>query len=392
MGFKKTLGLMLVLTVFAGMAFLPARAQVPEESFRYPEKKGPANSQLRYIQGIPVLQVEGTPEEIGTAVGALAMKPAPKATSYPKDVLKHFKVDILYQIFAKAGIRMASTFPDPYLREIDSMAKASGIGKEDLIVGNTLFDLKKIVACSGVAIEPSRSSNGQMLFGRNLDYPSLGYMNLYTLVSVYRPKDKKAFVSVGFPGLVGTLSGMNEDGLCLAIHEVIDIKPGKKKFNYDGVPYAMCYRRILEECSTVDEAYQLLNKLPRTSTTNLLIADRKRSAVFEVAPEQVIERKSKDGQVVCCNHFCSSELKPLLPLNVRRSFQRFAFLESTRADEAKPGLAELAEHLDTVNLGKDTLQTILFEPGPLRLHLSYENTPSSRGPFHSIELAKLLGK
>lgn len=378
--------------LFMGLIMLPAYAEEQAQSFRYPEKKASGNSQLRYIQGIPVLEVEGSPEEIGEAVGLLAAKSAPKATSYPKDVLSHFSAGLLYQVFSTAGSRMAAAFPKDYSKELDSIAKASGLNKSDLIVGNTMFDLKKIVACSGVAIEPARSASGQMLFGRNLDYPSLGYMNHYTLVTVYRPKDKKAFAAVGFPGLVGTLTGMNEDGLCLAIHEVIDIKPGKKKFNYDGIPYAMCYRQVLEECSTVDEAYALLGKLPRTSTTNLLIADRKRSAVFEVSPEHVIERKSKDGLVVCCNHFCSSELKPILPINVRRSFQRFSYLENLRTSEEKPGLAEIAEHLDTVNLGKDTLQTILFEPGPLKLHLAYENTPSSQGPFHSISLAKMLGK
>ena len=206
------------------------------------------------------------------------------------------------------------------------MSTSSGVSKEDLIVGNTLFDLKKVVACSGITIEPAQSSTGGMLFGRNLDYPSLGYINQYTLVTVYKPENKKAFAAIGFPGLVGCLSGMNQDGLCLAIHEVIDIKTGQKKFNYNGIPYAMCYRQLLEECSTVDEAYELLKKLPRTSTTNLLIADRKRSAVFEVTPDKVIERKSKDGVAVCCNHFCSSEIKPFFPINVRRSFQRFTLL------------------------------------------------------------------
>lgn len=77
-------------------------------------------------------------------------------------------------------------------------------------------------------------------------------------MTVYKPEKKKAFAAIGFPGLVGSLSGMNQDGLCLAIHEVIDIKTGLKKFNYNGIPYAMCYRQLLEECATVDEAYELL--------------------------------------------------------------------------------------------------------------------------------------
>lgn len=370
-------------------AVKPQEKKVP---FRYPENPSKENGKLRYINNIPVLEVQGSPEQMGDAIGKYVVKNAPKATKYPRDVLSHFGVEFMWIVFAKAGQRMANFFPKDYTQELNAMATASGISKEDLIVGNTLFDLKKVVACSGVTIEPANSSTGGMLFGRNLDYPSLGYINQYTLVTVYKPENKKAFAAIGFPGLIGCLSGMNQDGLCLAIHEVIDIKTGQKKFNYNGIPYAMCYRQLLEECSTVDQAYELLTKLPRTSTTNLLIADRKRSAVFEVTPDKVIERKSKDGVAVCCNHFCCSEIKPFFPINVRRSFQRFTLLEELRTNENKVSPAQVMEYLDSVNLGDDTLQTMVFEPSTLRLHLAFQGTPSSKGPFHTLELESLFQK
>ncbi len=370
-------------------AIQPIEKKAP---FRYPGNSETPNGKLSYINNIPVLQVKGTPEQMGEAIGKLAVKNAPQATKYPRDVLSHFGVEFMWIVFAKAGQRMANYFPEDYTKELNAMSTSSGISKEDLIVGNTLFDLKKVVACSGITIEPAQSATGGMLFGRNLDYPSLGYINQYTLVTVYKPENKKAFAAIGFPGLVGCLSGMNQDGLCLAIHEVIDIKTGQKKFNYNGIPYAMCYRQLLEECSTVDEAYDLLKKLPRTSTTNLLIADRKRSAVFEVTPDKVIERKSKDGVAVCCNHFCSSEIKPFFPINVRRSFQRFSLLEELRNNENKVSPSQVMEYLDSVNLGDDTLQTMVFEPGTLRLHLAFQNVPSSKGPFHTLNLEPLFQK
>jgi isopenicillin-N N-acyltransferase-like protein len=381
--------------IFTTLFLVGTGAVKPQEKtapFRYPENPSTQNGKLRYINNIPVLQVQGSPEQMGDAIGKYVVKNAPKATQYPRDVLSHFGVEFMWIVFAKAGQRMANFFPKDYTKELNAMATASGISKEDLIVGNTLFDLKKVVACSGVTIEPANSSTGGMLFGRNLDYPSLGYINQYTLVTVYKPENKKAFAAIGFPGLIGCLSGMNQDGLCLAIHEVIDIKTGQKKFNYNGIPYAMCYRQLLEECSTVDQAYELLNKLPRTSTTNLLIADRKRSAVFEVTPDKVIERKSKDGVAVCCNHFCCSEIKPFFPINVRRSFQRFTLLEELRTNENKVSPAQVMEYLDSVNLGDDTLQTMVFEPSTLRLHLAFQGTPSSKGPFHTLELESLFQK
>src|SRR6185312_9730081 len=113
--------------------------------------------------------------------------------------------------------------------------------------GNTFFDLKKSFACSAVLIDKDKSATGGPLLGRNLDYPSLGYIHRYSLVTVYRPKGKLAFAAVTFPGLVGVLSGMNEAGLCLGVLEVFDIKPGEPYFDAAGTPYALCLRRVLEK-------------------------------------------------------------------------------------------------------------------------------------------------
>src|SRR5438552_3131540 len=43
--------------------------------FRYPEGKH-GKGELRYVHGLPVLTVAGTPEEIGEQVGVLALRPA----------------------------------------------------------------------------------------------------------------------------------------------------------------------------------------------------------------------------------------------------------------------------------------------------------------------------
>src|SRR5205085_6318195 len=109
-----------------------------------------------------------------------------------------------------------------------------------------------------------RSATGQPLFGRNLDYPTLGFLHEYTLVTVYRPTGKHAFVSIGFPGFIGCLSGMNDAGLTIAILEVYQTRDESPAFDAQGTPFALCFRRVLEECSTAAEAEALLRSMKRT--------------------------------------------------------------------------------------------------------------------------------
>jgi predicted choloylglycine hydrolase len=378
-----------VTLLLAGALFVPAAGRCAEP-FRFPADRHGKTGELKYVNGVPVLVVSGSPEEMGTAVGALALKPAPKVIGYPRDLLQRFKLDKLWGVFVSGGKGMFKHFPADYQKELEALVQGAGTDRDGVIVGNTLFDLKKVVACSAVLVEADRSATGGPLFGRNLDYPSLGYVHEYSLVTVYRPTGKHAFAAIGFPGLVGCLSGMNDAGLALGVLEVFDVKKGEENFDANGIPYALCYRQILEECTTIAEAKKLLEGLKRTTTTNLAIADRNGVAVFEVTPGRVVQRSAEEGTCVCTNHFCAAALKPAKPLNVGRSFERFAKLEEVRGWHEKARVDDLRQQLDAVSVPGQTLQTMVFEPAALKLHVGIGTCPSSRAPLRTLDLGPLF--
>ncbi|HLZ07855.1 MAG TPA: C45 family peptidase, partial [Chloroflexota bacterium] len=223
------------------------------------------------------------------------------------------------------------------------------------------------------------------LFGRNLDYPTLGFLHEYSLVTVYRPTGKRAFASVGVPGFVGCLSGMNDAGLAIAVLEVYTSADNSATFNPKGTPYAMCYRRVLEECATVEEAEKLLRSMERTTRNNLAICDRKGGAVFEITPKTLKVRRSADGLCPCTNHFRTKELA------VDTDCARFVALEKCKALE-QIGVADLMKLMNSANQGNNTFQTMIFEPKPLKLHLSIGRLPSSAYEPKLLELEPLFQK
>src|SRR4051794_26598465 len=86
----------------------PARAQEP---FRYPEAKH-GGGELRYVNGVPVLRVEGTPEQMGTQLGVLALKPAVGLTKLADQYLKQLGWEAIYPVMVKmAGTLMVKQFP-----------------------------------------------------------------------------------------------------------------------------------------------------------------------------------------------------------------------------------------------------------------------------------------
>lgn len=368
------------------------RSQPAWGRFAYKPAKGNAANALEIMQGVPVLVVqESKPESLGAQVGKLALAQAKALSAYPKSLVTFFKVDPLWPFLVGLGERMVKKFPDRFQAELAAMQESSGASRADLVAANTLFDLKQMVLCSGIGVDKARSATGGNLLGRNLDYPPLGDIGQYTLVQVIRQgKGFLNFASVGFPGLLGVLSGINEAGLALAIHEVVDVRPPKRKFNPAGLPYALCYRMVLEQCKTVDEARKFLLGLERSTTTNLLISDRERTAVLEVCPDSVQVRPADAGTACCANHFCLAENKADDQANPYQSFERFSALQKGCAAPGKVSIAQVKELLHKTNLGFNTLQSMIFECAPLRLHLAYGTPPASTGPFRSLDLAPLL--
>lgn len=360
------------------------------EPFHYPTGRLGSSAEMRYINGLPVLTVAGSPEEIGAGVGALALKPSSRVLGYTRDLLKANDAEASWPLFVRSGEGMVRHFPADYRTEMNAIAKASGAGTDVLTISNTFFDLKSTFLCSALMVEPPRNATGGVLFGRNLDYPSLGYIHEYTLVTVYRPTGKHAFVSVGFPGLVGVVSGMNDAGLSVAVLEVYDAKKGEPHFDPKGVPYALCNRRLLEECTTIAEAKKLLESMPRTSLLNLAVADRTGTAVFEVTPRRVAMRSAENGVCTCTNHFCTEAVRPAEPIDLFNSGTRLETLDRVRAGAARLGVEDLHKQLHAVNQGEETLQTMVFDPKNLRLYLAFGQRPSSAGALRELDLAPLF--
>jgi hypothetical protein len=377
--------LLAVLGLLTSTAAL--RAEPP---FRFPEACGP-HGKLKYVNGLPVLTVAGTPEEIGTAVGLLALRPGKRMAGYPDDVLREFYLSVLRWPLVLAGRQMVKQFPPEYRWEMEAMAAAAEVERDSVVLGNTMFDLKKVIACSAVLVDSGRSVTGGALLGRNLDYPPLGYAHEYSLVTIYHPKGTRhAFATVGFPGLVGCLSGINDAGLAVAVLEVAQCKTSEKRFDPNGLPYALCYRRLLEECSTIAEAQALLEKMRRTGLSNLVVADREGVATFEISPERVVVRRGVNGTCVAANHFCSEELRPSVGINFFSTYDRFEALTKVGEVKRKLGPEDLQVGLHEACAKTFTLQTMVFECATLRLHLACGMIPSSAGEMKVLELGPLL--
>ena len=380
--------------LFVAIAFgftLPLHAQVPvapapaapAKIFRYKEGKF-EGAELKYVGKIPVLVVEGTPDEIGKQLGHLQVAVVGDFQKLLEKYVAFRGWNDVYPYMLRVGGVLTFNFPAGHRKEFEASAKESKVDRDLLVLINTAFDVVSVFACSAIVAEPDRSATGEVVMGRNLDLPPFAHMHELTMVTVYRPKGKHAFASVGFPAIVGVISGMNDSGLSLAVNEIYESKDAAPKYSPLGTPKLMLLRRVLEECTTIDEAEKLLKATPRTGLMAVTMADKTGGAVFEITPKNVIRRRPADGIVTCTNDFLSPELE----MN-RRLCRRRAQLEAGRLTE-KLSTDDVGGLLHAARFPKMTMQTMIFEPARLRLHLAFGTIPSSELPRETVDLTPFL--
>jgi hypothetical protein len=106
----------------------------------------------------------------------------------------------------------------------------------------------------------------------------------------------------------------------------------------------------------------------------------------------VVVRRPIKGICACTNHFCTNELATSTRgPDYKSSCDRYDILEKSQ-EIPKLGLAQVKKNLHLANKGDHTIQTIIFEPAALNLHLAIGSCPSSKLPLKRLDLGLLLKK
>ncbi len=122
--------------------------------------------------------------------------------------------------------------------------------------------------------------NKQVFAAFNLDWPWQA-LSPYTLPVTFKSADgKKKFVNLTFPGYLGVLRGMNENGVVVGC-----CQSGSSRQD-NGIPVTMLFRDLLENSSSVSDVERRLAALRPASSMNLVAAGRDGAIAVELDPSR----------------------------------------------------------------------------------------------------------
>ncbi len=242
------------LLAWTGASAIPSRAL---DASRYGKRLEIGSGDAKVI----VLLLKGTPYQMGYAEGKLCSRElrymvqqvAPLMMAGMKVTPQ--RVDDVWKLYTKH-------LRKDYLEELRGEADGSGIPLREIERLEAIPDISEW-HCSFFAAYGSATKGGDLIQIRALDYTTDAGIQKYPALKVYMPEHGVPFVNVGWAGICGLVSGMNNRGIAMSeIGDDWDMKTD----SFDGRPLTYVMRDAVQFGRTLDEAVHLVKDGPRTTS------------------------------------------------------------------------------------------------------------------------------
>lgn len=260
-----------------------------------------AHGRLSRVEGVRVLHLDGEPFERGFAHGKLleaeilalmrscfaepSMIPSPEF--YEQLLLGQllprmaFSADELRELEGLYAGILAAAGEAPMLETLGRRLQL-----RDLQALNCYADFQPLF-CSSFSVWGPLTEGGEMVTARNLDYPATDLMRDGQLVVAFAGDgQRKGWVSVTWPGLIGCYTGMNAEGVTASVHDTgAKLPTGVAGF----VPRSLALRRAIETAGAttpVEDVARVLAQCPATCGSNVHVSG---PAKLTARPAGVVE-------------------------------------------------------------------------------------------------------
>jgi predicted choloylglycine hydrolase len=250
----------------------------------------------------PIVQVRGSPAELGEALGAATRSRIATCLQRRKAWFEDLKAFALADRAARldAFTRAAEARHPDVMAEIRGMARGAGRELDDLLVLNFHPELAamKAQATCGDCSTLHLVRDGAILLAHNEDDDD-AYRDQMVILKA-SPNGKPSFVTLAYPGATpGNVPGMNGAGLVRTTNFIgaKEVKPGVPRYVIGrAVLSASTFEEAIRIATTKDGAYSF--------HLNLGAVKEKRLLSLEVGPGGVSDRHETTNEVyVHTNHF-----------------------------------------------------------------------------------------
>jgi len=159
-----------------------------------------------------------------------------------------------------------------------------------------------LVGCTSFSAWGDNTNNGNIIHARNFDFYFGDDFAKEKVLLMVQPDSGYAFISYSWPGMMGVVSGMNEEGLAITINASMSSSPTSAK-----LPISLLVRESLQFSKNLEEAKHYINSKEIFVSESIMIssANDNKTIIIEKTPEET-DIFEDNKLIICSNHFQSS--------------------------------------------------------------------------------------
>ncbi|GAC1351963.1 MAG: hypothetical protein NVSMB1_10110 [Polyangiales bacterium] len=193
------------------------------------------------------------------------------------------------------------------------------------------------------------STRGHAFLARAFDFEAGESFDRDKVVFLVREPGRIPFASIGWPGFIGVVSGMNREGVAMVVHGGRAGTPQAV-----GIPVVFSLREALATAHDTDEAVRVLSAQNVMVSHIVIVQDASgNTAVVERAPHTQAFVRRSHARLATTNHFEGPLASDPRDAEVRRNTSTLA--RRARADQLLHDLKEAPSVVDMVAALRDRL-------------------------------------
>jgi len=362
-------------------------------------------------EGLRILRLEGSPYEMGYQHGKALSEEIRWLHSNLKHLFAHYEGilgKLAFPVFRLASKILERNIPNEFREEMRGISDGAGVDYNSVRLVNLTEELGEIFysylkpfKCSCFV---AKDVEGNIIWGRNLDYLFYEILPVLNIVFVYVPQQGFPFISLSWPGVIGVPTGISRD-----LSLILNSSPAKPRI-FKGIPQQILTRQVIQYSKDLREGLRriIFTPIPATMGQNLVLVSKNDARVIEISPRKnAVRCFQEEGYITVTNHFKVPEMEAeqVSPIKPRKTsipdelLTLFFTLEGSkrRAEKMKMALQnnhidlkKAMEILDSVS-GPGTVQSVICIPQKEEFWVAKRNQPPvTKGEWVQFKLRDLL--
>lgn len=429
---------MSILVIIIGLLFSGVRPSNPDppvvEENKY-SNRTPARIDSNYYvldnnwmrknrYGLWEMYIEGNAFERGVAAGKLSGDLIKQQEDIFISQIENILPSKFYQRFLLTTVawlnrKLTEKIPQEYLKEIYGLSLSASHKYDEfgspyvrLLNYHAAHDIGHamqsyyLVGCSSFAAWNKNTQDSSLIIGRNFDFYFGEEFAKNKIIEFVSPDPGYNFVFITWGGMIGVVSGMNDQGL------TVTINAGTMEISQQSsTPVTLVAREILQYSNNLETAIQIARSRKIMVAESFLIGSAKdhKAIILEKKPDSTDIVWSDSSLIVCTNHFQGDKFS-ISETNVENrknnaTGYRYNRLNELVSDQdildpwsaAKILRDKKGIHDRSIGFGNEKAinqllahHSVIFQPENLLLWLS--TSPNVMGAYIAYDLHKIFSK